>query len=111
MKYIAIAIKGLEDIAIKEIKEIIKAEAKLITPGRLQFETKNIDKLIKKSQSIVKIYELYGKKGLENREPPEANQPIHNTIGYHIRKGKHDVTDYDWEQYLAFAKLHLLVGR
>ena len=37
---------------------------------------------------------------------PKVNQPVGGTIGYHIRSGKHDVTDYDWEQYLNFADKH-----
>ena len=38
---------------------------------------------------------------------PAVNQPLHGRIGYHIRTGKHDVTDYDWRQYLKFADMHL----
>ncbi len=49
------------------------------------------------------VYHLLGTKGLGVRKMPEVNQPIGHTIGYHIRTGKHDVTDYDWEQYLNFA--------
>lgn len=52
-------------------------------------------------------YELYGMSTFAESNPPEVGQPIHTTIGYHIRAGKHDVTDYDWEQYLKFASLHL----
>ena len=37
---------------------------------------------------------------------PSVNQPVGETIGYHIRTGKHDVTEYDWEQYLNFAGRH-----
>ena len=34
---------------------------------------------------------------------PPLNEPIGGTIRYHIRTGEHDVTDYDWQQYLDFA--------
>ncbi len=53
------------------------------------------------------VYQLFGKIGLPSVEMPKPNSPIHNTIGYHIRSGKHDVTDYDWEQYIHFANQHL----
>jgi len=34
---------------------------------------------------------------------PPLNEPVGGTIRYHIRTGEHDVTDYDWLQYLDFA--------
>ncbi|MEZ6130086.1 MAG: acetylxylan esterase [Planctomycetaceae bacterium] len=49
------------------------------------------------------VYELFGRKGLTGDTLPEVNQPIHTDVGYHIRTGKHDVTDFDWTQYLNFA--------
>ena len=52
------------------------------------------------------VFELYGQKGLGDPEFPAVNEPIHNTIGYHVRSGAHDVTDYDWEQFMAFARKH-----
>ena len=52
------------------------------------------------------VYELYGKSGLSNATMPKISDPIHSSIGYHIRPGKHDVTEYDWEQYMKFAKMH-----
>ena len=36
---------------------------------------------------------------------PPLNQPTGATIGFHIRTGGHDVTTYDWEQYLIFMDL------
>lgn len=53
------------------------------------------------------IYRLYGMNGLESAELPFVNQPILNDVGYHIRKGKHDMTDYDWECFMNFCDLHL----
>tara|TARA_B100001750_G_scaffold248622_1_gene282768 strand:+ start:48281 stop:49537 length:1257 start_codon:yes stop_codon:yes gene_type:complete len=51
-----------------------------------------------------KVYELYEKEGIATEQIPEVNQPLQHTVAYHIRTGKHDVTDYDWEQYITWAK-------
>ncbi len=49
------------------------------------------------------VYHLYGLKGLETTVMPAIHQPITNSIAYHIRAGIHDVTTYDWTQYLNFC--------
>ncbi|MDP4284041.1 MAG: acetylxylan esterase [Bacteroidota bacterium] len=53
-----------------------------------------------------KVYQLFGLTGLPNDKMPKVNSPIMRTVGYHIRTGKHDLTDFDWNQYLKFADLH-----
>ncbi len=53
------------------------------------------------------VYRLYGFDTLKNTSQPATNTPIHTRIGYHLRKGYHDITLYDWQHYLDFADLHL----
>ena len=54
------------------------------------------------------VYELLGKPGIPaDVSAFEIEQPIHTTVGHHIRTGKHDVTAYDWQQYIRFANKHL----
>lgn len=52
------------------------------------------------------VYELFGKEGLGVDEIPKADTPVGGCIGYHLRGGGHDVTEYDWKQYLDFADRH-----
>ena len=52
------------------------------------------------------VYALLGKKGVGVAEQPPVNTPVGEDVAYHIRTGKHDVTAYDWDQYLNFADRH-----
>ena len=49
------------------------------------------------------VFELFGNEPVSAVQPA-ANQPVRfGRIGYHMRAGKHDITLYDWKQYIAFA--------
>lgn len=52
------------------------------------------------------VYGLYGMKGLETDAMPAVHQPVMNDVGYHIRAGIHDVTDYDWTCFMDFCDKH-----
>lgn len=53
------------------------------------------------------VYQLLGKKPLHSEKYPAVNEPVMTDVAYHVRTGKHDVTDFDWAQYLKFADMHL----
>ncbi len=53
------------------------------------------------------VYRLLGAQDLGTDEMPALNQPIMHTLGFHYRTGKHEVTAFDWDRFLAFADMHL----
>ena len=53
------------------------------------------------------VYQLFGKAGLPLDVMPSAGQRSAGTIGYHLREGKHDVVEYDWQRFMDFADQHL----
>lgn len=53
------------------------------------------------------VYALYGKKSALPATPPTLNKPlIQSIIGYHNREGEHDLTAYDWNQFIKFSNYH-----
>lgn len=56
------------------------------------------------------VYTLLGTEGLPTSTHPPLNQPVVGQIGYHIRPGIHNVTPYDWEQFMNFTDKHLTRG-
>lgn len=56
------------------------------------------------------VYRLLGTTGMPVDELPEVDSPVSGKIGYHIRSGSHNITRYDWQQYLDFADRHLKSG-
>ncbi len=52
------------------------------------------------------VYALFGKKGVGVSEHPAPEKPVGDVVAYHLRVGKHDIADYDWDRYLDFADRH-----
>jgi hypothetical protein len=56
------------------------------------------------------VYKLLGTEGFGATEMPPVAQPVMTTIGFHIRPGRHDITAYDWDQYMNFADKYMRGG-
>ncbi|MFO7901334.1 MAG: acetylxylan esterase [Planctomycetota bacterium] len=52
------------------------------------------------------VYKLLGTTGFGIDEMPPVNQPVTRRMGYHVRTGGHNVTDFDWRCYMDFADRH-----
>jgi hypothetical protein len=48
-------------------------------------------------------YALFGIEGVKGDALPPVNVPVGGTVRYHIRTGVHDITLYDWLQYIKLA--------
>jgi hypothetical protein len=54
------------------------------------------------------VYRFFGLPGLDVKTMPEPDHPsLEGYIGYHLRTGKHDITPWDWEQYMKFVRNHI----
>lgn len=55
-----------------------------------------------------KAYEIYGKRGLVTPDhfPGTGDVLQEGEIGYHLRKGTHYLSRYDWQQVIAYRELH-----
>jgi hypothetical protein len=53
------------------------------------------------------VYQLYKYTGLDDAEMPGVDKPlVSDRVAYHIRSGGHDITLYDWQQFVGFANQH-----
>ena len=47
---------------------------------------------------------IFGFKNMAAIEMPPVDTPIQtDRLAYHLRQGKHDITSYDWAQFMDFA--------
>lgn len=53
------------------------------------------------------VYRFLGVEGIPSTTMPAVGSPMFGRISYQIRPGGHDVTHYDWVQYLHFLDLYM----
>ncbi len=53
------------------------------------------------------VWALFEQRGFPVTTFPAPESPLHDgQIGYHLRTGKHDLTEYDWMRFADFADKH-----
>lgn len=56
------------------------------------------------------VYDLFDLKTSISGFTPQTDIPIcDGYIGYHIKTGRHSLTEFDWKQYILFANQHFLI--
>ncbi|HVT74475.1 MAG TPA: acetylxylan esterase [Lacunisphaera sp.] len=55
------------------------------------------------AQAAGPVYALFGRAGVGTGPMPAVGTPVGDCVRYHLRPGPHDITAYDWAQYLDFA--------
>lgn len=57
---------------------------------------------------VTPVYEMFNLKGVGPVMPGPDAPDNANSVGYHLRTGKHNIVAYDWQQYVDFATRHFL---
>jgi hypothetical protein len=55
------------------------------------------------------VYRLFDKDANNLLTMPAAGEGITGPISYHLRPGKHDLLEFDWQRYLAFADCYVVM--
>jgi len=51
------------------------------------------------------VYALFGGKNFPTLDALEIEKPFHGDVAYHIRSGRHNITRYDWKNFMDYAVL------
>ncbi|MBE6412048.1 MAG: hypothetical protein E7036_05800 [Opitutales bacterium] len=49
-------------------------------------------------------FALFGAKNFPTLDALEIEKPFHGDVAYHIRRGKHSITPYDWNNFMDYAQ-------
>lgn len=49
------------------------------------------------------VWRLFGQRGLGTTVFPPPDTPVGDTVGYHVRSGRHELLPYDWQRCADFA--------
>jgi len=58
-----------------------------------------------------KVWNLYNLQGLPSEEFPSFNKPLMGVNGYHVRRGLHGVTPYDWDCWIKFCNMCYFINQ
>ena len=111
MEYIAKTTKGLEDIAIKEVNEILKIKSKKVFKARVSFKTDSIENFIKNTRTssevylLIKKFNFKDKKSLLNEIKKIKFEIKKDFVVRCSRKGNHDFKSIEIEK-LAGEIIH-----
>ncbi len=59
---------------------------------------------LKEAESTYDLYDLHS--ALPSEIPPLNTPVFSSSLGYHIREGKHNLTEYDWQNFINFTNFH-----
>jgi hypothetical protein len=85
----------------------------LIAPRAVLLQTGNTDKWsdpygeFLAAKAATPVFQLLGKKGIEEFSLPAPGKALLNTLGYEMHDGGHGTVPSDWDVYLKFMELHL----
>ena len=49
-------------------------------------------------------FALFGAKNFPTLDALEIEKPFHGDVAFHIRRGKHNITPYDWKNFMDYAQ-------